>query len=350
MPLEAYTTSVVGSYSVPYWYEALERQVEAGQFRPEDMADAQYRASQAAILDQEAAGVDVVNAGEMHRRTNNRHAPANAMLNYFWERIPGFSSETRDKPITVQHPEVTHPAAVLKGKIQYAPLGLVEEYEMVSRYARRPPKVTMTGPHMLGKLCVDEYYGDITEVMHDLAAVINRNFRELAQAGCRHIQLDEPLFAAVDREEVEAAVDAGNQCFEGVDAYKWMHVCHGNYVASDHTDEGELGHRYFDLLEYPSDLVAKIDVDALMVEYDVADTYLEVLGNQQLAIGAVDVQDLTVESPERIMQRVEAQRWLAPEQTLLTTTCGLNHLPRHVAFGKLEALAQARDRLRSRQS
>ncbi len=46
-----YTTTVVGSYSVPRWYEALEKQVEAGALSKADMADAQFRASQAAILD-----------------------------------------------------------------------------------------------------------------------------------------------------------------------------------------------------------------------------------------------------------------------------------------------------------
>jgi 5-methyltetrahydropteroyltriglutamate--homocysteine methyltransferase len=66
--LDKYTTSVVGSYSVPRWYEALEKQVEAGTLSAADMEDAQFRASQAAILDQQAAGVDVLNGGEMHRR------------------------------------------------------------------------------------------------------------------------------------------------------------------------------------------------------------------------------------------------------------------------------------------
>lgn len=350
MVLEGYTTAVVGSYSVPYWYEALEKQVESGAFMPEDMIDAQYRASQAAILDQETAGVDVVTGGEMHRRTNNRHAPPNAMLNHFWSRIPGFSQETRPKSITAQDPEVTHPAAVLKDRISYADLGLVDEFRMVSTYARRDVKITMTGPHMLAKVCHDEYYGDLTQVMQDLAAVINRNFQELQAAGCAHVQLDEPLFAAVDRSEVEAAVAAVNQCFEGIDAYRWVHICHGNYSVSEAFDEGEqVGHRYFDDFgEQPADLIARIDCDALMLEYDVVDLYRDVLRDQQVAIGAADVQEKSVESPEQIIERVEAQRWLSPEQTLLTTTCGLNHLPREVCYRKLAALCEARDRMRGK--
>src|SRR6202044_519508 len=37
-----------------------------------------------------------------------------------------------------------------------------------------------------------------------------------------------------------------------------------------------------------------------------------------------------------------AHRWLAPEQTIVTSSCGFNHLPRHVALGKLKAMGEAK--------
>lgn len=348
MPLQKYTTSVVGSHSVPRWYEALEKQVEAGTLSAADMADAQYRASQAAILDQDNAGVDVITSGEMHRRTNNRHAPPNAMLNFFWAKIPGFSDETRPKPITPKDSNVTHPGAVLNGKIEYGDLGLVEEYRMVARYTQHDAKITMTGPHMLAKVCHDEYYGDIKAVMQELAKVINRNLRELQDAGCPHVQIDEPLFAAADRDEVEAAVDAVNQCMEGVNnAHRWVHICQGNYAVGEDYD-GQIGHRYFDFGDYPADLIAGIDCDALMVEWDYSGAYEGLLRNQQLAMGAVDVQDRQAERPETIVERIEAQRWLSPDQTLLTTSCGLNHLSREDATAKLVTMAEAQKLLRAK--
>lgn len=174
----------------------------------------------------------------MHRRTNNRHAPPNAMLNHFWNKIPGFSGETRPKPITPKDSNVTHPGAVLNGKIGYGDLGLVDEFRMISAYTPKDPKITMTGPHMLAKVVHDGHYGDIKAVMQDLAEVLNQNFRELQEAGYRHVQIDEPLFAAVDRDEVEAAVEAINQAFEGIDMYKWIHICQGNYSVSDDFDSG----------------------------------------------------------------------------------------------------------------
>jgi 5-methyltetrahydropteroyltriglutamate--homocysteine methyltransferase len=160
---QKYTTTVVGAHSVPRWYEALDRLVTLGQLAPGDFADAQFRATQAAILEQEIAGIDVITGGEMHRRTHNRHSPPNAMLNYFWQKIPAFQGDTRPKSVSKHDPNVFHPASVCRGPISDTiDLGLVEEFNNVSSFARKPVKVTMTGPHLLAAV------GDTTSRMVEL--------------------------------------------------------------------------------------------------------------------------------------------------------------------------------------
>jgi 5-methyltetrahydropteroyltriglutamate--homocysteine methyltransferase len=160
-----FTTTVVGAHSVPRWYEALDRLVALGQLAEGDFADAQLRASQAAILEQEIAGIDVITGGEMHRRRHNRHSPPNAMLNHFWQKIPSFQGEPRPKPITQYDPNVFHPAAICRGPISDAvDLGLVEEFQTVSSFARKPVKITMTGPHLLAAVAYDEYYNDTIRI------------------------------------------------------------------------------------------------------------------------------------------------------------------------------------------
>ena len=114
------------------------------------------------------------------------------MLNHFWSRIPGFSDETRPKPITPKDENVTHPGAVFDAKIGHGDLGLVDEFRMISAFTSKDVKITMTGPHMLANVAHDEHYGDIKAVMNDPAEVLNQNFRELQEAGCRHVQIDEP--------------------------------------------------------------------------------------------------------------------------------------------------------------
>jgi len=292
-------------------------------------------------VDQEIAGIDIITGGEMHRRTNNRHAPPNAMLNFFWEKMPGFSDETRPRAITEFDPDVTHPAAVCTGPIQIADLGLVDEYRIVSTNARNEVKITMTGPLMLAKVAYDEHYGDLANMMQDLAKVINHNFKLLEEAGCRHIQLDEPLFAVSDDDEAAAAVDAMNMSLEGIKKMSvQVHICQGNYAVGPDYD-GQIGHRYF-TGRYPAAAVCDINCDVLLVEYDMVSEYEGKLGNKQVAVGAADVQDPTIETPEDIVQRIKQYKWLPPEQTLITTTCGLNHLPRRTAFGKLVAIADAK--------
>jgi 5-methyltetrahydropteroyltriglutamate--homocysteine methyltransferase len=43
-----------------------------------------------------------------------------------------------------------------------------------------------------------------------------------------------------------------------------------------------------------------------------------------------------------VVERIQACGWLAPEQTIITSSCGFNHLPRRTAFGKLQAMAEAK--------
>ncbi len=341
---EKYTTTVVGAHSVPRWYEALDGLVASGQLSAADMSDAQLRATQAAIVEQEVAGIDVITGGEMHRRTHNRHSPPNAMLNHFWQKIPSFQGETKPKPITLHDPHVFHPAAICKGPIiDSVDLGLVEEFTTVSSFARKPVKITMTGPHLLAVVAYDEYYNDPKAMMNDFGKLLHQNFRKLAAAGCKHIQIDEPYFTPSSDEEVKAAVETINMAIEGLpkDTHVMVHICQGNYAVGPDYD-GQIGHRYFDVGRYKADLVCAIDCDGYLIEHDMTPHFEGLLGDKQLGVGAVDVQAPNVESGQQVADRISAHGWLAPEQTVITSSCGFNHLPRHIALGKLRAMSEAK--------
>jgi 5-methyltetrahydropteroyltriglutamate--homocysteine methyltransferase len=339
-----YATTVIGAYSVPDWYEALDRLVAVGQLSMGAMADAQFRAGEAAIHDQELAGIDVITDCEMHRRTHNRHSPPNAMLNHFWQKIPAFQGITRPRAITPHDHEVFHPAATCRDRIlETTDLSLVAEFTSAAQLTQKPVKITMTGPHMLAKVAYDEYYHDLPKMMMDLSKLLRRNFALLADAGCRNIQIDEPLFTMSGEDEVAAAVEAINTAIEGLpDAvHVSMHICQGNYAVGKEYD-GQIGHRYFDSGRYKADKICDIRCSAYLVEYDMAHHYESVLGDRQLGVGAVDVQDPKVESAELVASRIKGLGWLAPEQTIITSSCGFNHLPRRAAFGKLMAMTEAK--------
>jgi 5-methyltetrahydropteroyltriglutamate--homocysteine methyltransferase len=201
----------------------------------------------------------------------------------------------------------------------------------------------MTGPHMLSKVAYDEYYGDLSRMMQDVAKLLRHNFRMLVAEGCKFIQLDEPLFTISDNDEVAAAIEAINLAIEDIppDVHVSMHVCQGNYAVGKEYD-AQIGHRYFDTGRYKADLICKAKCHSLMIEYDMAHHYEHWLGDKQLGVGAVDVQDPKVETGETIVGRIQAQSWLDPEQTVITSSCGFNHLPRRTAFEKMQAMVEAK--------
>ena len=61
------STSVVGSHAHPGWLDLAVAAAERGELGPKDIAEFQDDAVDAAIRDQEDAGIDVVAEGEMRR-------------------------------------------------------------------------------------------------------------------------------------------------------------------------------------------------------------------------------------------------------------------------------------------
>ena len=179
--------------------------------------------------------------------------------------------------------------------------------------------------------------------MADFGKLLHQNFKKLAEAGCKHIQIDEPYFTPSTDGEVAAAVEVINMSIEGLpdDMHVMVHICQGNYAVGPDYD-GQIGHRYFDAGRYKADLICQIDVRRLSdrTRHDAA--LRRASGDKQLGVGAVDVQARMSRPGEQVAERIRAHAWLAPEQTIITSSCGFNHLPRHIAFGKLRAMTEAK--------
>merc|ERR1719326_2165835 len=72
----------------------------------------------------------------------------------------------------------------------------------------------------------------------DLAEIIRQHVLELAEAGCRYIQIDEPLFARRPNEALSYGVEALDLCFKDCPSSceKQMHMCCGYPGYLDQTD------------------------------------------------------------------------------------------------------------------
>ena len=120
-----------------------------------------------------------------------------------------------------------------------------------------------------------------------------------------------------------------------------VHICQGNYAVGPDYD-GQIGHRYFDQGRYKADLVCKIECDGYP-DRARHDASLRRLPWRQATRRRRGRRAGAERGDRRTgRERIKAHRWLAPEQTIITSSCGFNHLPRHIALGKLRAMTEAK--------
>ena len=61
---------------------------------------------------------------------------------------------------------------------------------------------------------IDVFYKDHKEQLCDLRDCINREVRALAAAGCKHIQIDEPVLVRKPEVALEYGIDILAECFK----------------------------------------------------------------------------------------------------------------------------------------
>jgi 5-methyltetrahydropteroyltriglutamate--homocysteine methyltransferase len=75
---------------------------------------------------------------------------------------------------------------------------------------------------------------------------------------------------------------------------------------------------------------------------------LQKLRGKQIMVGCIDLSDLTVETPQEVVERVKrALKYVRPEDVIIAPDCGMKYLPRDVAFGKMKAMVEAAKLLRA---
>ena len=71
------------------------------------------------------------------------------------------------------------------------------------------------------------------------------------------------------------------------------------------------------------------------------DLFKEFSNRFEVGVGVIDVKDHTVETPDMVAERIrKAAEFVRPERLFILPDCGCLHLPRPVAFAKLQSMVQ----------
>ena len=65
------------------------------------------------------------------------------------------------------------------------------------------------------------------------------------------------------------------------------------------------------------------------------------LPSKTIILGVIDLSDMTVETPQTVMERIRrALVYVPANRVVVAPDCGMKYLPRAVAFGKMKAIAE----------
>jgi len=217
----------------------------------------------------------------------------------------------------------------------------VEDLKFLRANTNRTIKITVPGPFTMAQQAQDDYYGGTESLALGYAEAVGEEVQDLFAAGADIVQLDEPYLQARSEQALRYGVKAVNRALEGAAGTTAVHLCFG-YAAIIH--DRPAGYSF--LPELADCSCDQISIETAQSGLDCS--VLAALDGKTIILGVLDLNDLTVESPETVLARVRrALPYVPPDRLVLAPDCGMKYLPRDVAFGKLTALTAAAARLRA---
>jgi methionine synthase II (cobalamin-independent) len=339
-----------------------------GQYGAAALKELQDRCIRDVIRLQESVGLHAITDGE-HRRTSF-HAD-------FIEKLDGAKASGRlDVKDTVSgfdanQAEAGKPFAPrafsITGKLRHSRPIELENFRFVKANTRRTAKQTMPSPTMLlrgGRGAVSrEAYPDLEEFHADIAKVYREELRQLGEAGCRYVQLDDTNFAFLcdpaladtfrrDGYDLRRLPGQFAALINSVIAGRpagmtvGIHVCRGNSVGQWAARGG-----YEPVAEV---LLGAVDADAYFLEYDDERSggfeplrFLPRGSAKRIVLGLVSTKTPVLEAKDALKRRIEAAAKVVPLENLcLSPQCGFastfrgNPISEDVQRRKLERVVE----------
>ena len=351
-------TTITGSLPRPHWF------THNLQGRPFSVAmtDIGFReqytdAVTTYLNDQARAGLDLLTDGDARCDCD---VGGRSWFGYPAERLAGFegfhvgrgrTASSRDKgPGDIMFevletrvlPKVAGP--ISRGAMEYARV-----WKTAQRLTRKPVKFGAISGQMVATSVHDAHYKNRRALTMALSAAMNEELTELADAGCRVIQVEEPAIhgmIGVDDSEVTSdfLVDAFNREVRGLRARTevWVHTCWGNPAAQ----RTETKRRFYTpALPY----FDRLEVDVVTFEAadnggdEIEDFAAAISSDKKIAIGVISHRSLQVERPDEVAALIRrALKVIPAERLIVSTDCGFGRqgMSRLHAFYKMVALVR----------
>ena len=290
-------------------------QQERGEITPQGFEAIQASVVQEIVHEQAGAGLDLVTDGQIRWYDPISHfagrlggVKINGLLRFF------------DTNFYIRQP-------VVVDRLSWKDPVLVNEYRSAQAVSPRPVKVVLTGPYTLGRFSIIEspHYRDLPELVADYTEALMKEVEALAGAGATLIQIDEPSM-------LQHLGDAG------------LVKVALTRIASRKGSARLLLATYFGDAAPLYEVLQGFPVDALGFDF----TYSQKLGDliarlgsdKAIAFGLIDGRNTRMERVEEVLPALrKGLPKVKGSPSYLTSSCGLEYLPRDKAHLKLKQMA-----------
>ena len=293
------------------------------------------KAAKEVIKDQLDCGIDIITDGEIKREN---------YIHYHCRHLNGVDFNTlTEKVARTGNYKCWLPT--ITNKISAADPFLVDEWKSNQSLSNKPVKVTIPGPMTITDTIANTHYTSDEEMGYDLAIAINTEIKRLVDAGCKYIQVDEPLFARKPDNALAFGIKNLEKCFEGInqsDVEKITHICCGY---PDKIDAENYPKAPLDSYTKIAKALDSSKIDSVSIEDAHRYNDLSLLKNYKntkIIFGVIKIASSKIETVEEIESRIkETLKFIPKEQLIAAPDCGLGHLNRELAIKKLKIMSLA---------
>lgn len=327
-----FPTSTAGSMPKPSWLAEPEQLWSPWQLTDSALVQGKQDALLVSLQQQLAAGVDIVSDGEQTRQH---------FVTTFIEHLDGVDFANRATVKIRNRYEASVPTVV--GAVSRPQSVFAEDAKFLRQHTDKPIKWALPGPMTMIDTLSDQYYGSREKLAWEFATLLNQEAKELEAAGVDIIQFDEPAFNVFFDEVNDWGIAALERAIEGLKCDTAVHICYGYGIKANTDWKQTLGSewRQYEAI-FPKLQQSAIDMVSLECQNSrVPMELIELIRGKKVMVGAIDVATHQIETPEQVAATLhKALQFVDAKNLYPCTNCGMAPLPRHVAQGKLSALAQ----------
>ncbi len=312
-------TTTVGSFPKPDYVVQARNAFSSGKISRQELKEVELKATAEVVRLQEDIGLDILVDGEMYRG----------------DMVAFFAGEPGGKPIqgtklgglVRSYGNRYYHKPVITGKLAWPGPMTLDMWRYAQGLTDKPVKGMLTGPYTMVDWLFDEHYGDRTQAVLDMAAVLHQEALELDKAGAVYIQVDEPA-ASTRFDEMDLVSRGLAIVTEGLKAKTVTHFCYGDFA------------RVFDqIVRLPVD---QLDIETANSNYDLLELFRGDRFHKDLAMGVLDVHSHRVETVEEVVAGIRrGLEVVPPERLYIDPDCGLKTRTWDEAAAKLRVMVQA---------